>query len=236
MAARTAARTAASTNGRVSNNAANDVGGTLTIPRMKLTVVEVPIDGVTPLIVHQWSEKAKQQMLDKQMKKANKAKEAKDPEQCYHDSLYISTEGWYGVPVGGLKAALVGACRFVDGLPMTIAKRGFFVLADGRSTRGQDLIRINGEPNMREDMVRLDTGVADIRYRGEFKVWSASVRIQFVASMFTEEQVVNLLEIAGVVEGMCEHRPSSPKNATGDKGRWRVDRTKEIKIESVGGY
>lgn len=54
---------------------------------------------------HAWSEKAKRQMLDKQMKKAQSAKEAKSPEQDYHDSLYHLEGGGYGFPAVAFKAA-----------------------------------------------------------------------------------------------------------------------------------
>jgi hypothetical protein len=49
------------------------------LPALKIETVQFTLVGDSPLIVHAWSEKAKRQMLDKQMKKAAKAKEAKDP-------------------------------------------------------------------------------------------------------------------------------------------------------------
>ena len=48
------------------------------LPALKIETVHFVLIGDSPLIVHAWSEKAKRQMLDKQMKKATKAKEAKD--------------------------------------------------------------------------------------------------------------------------------------------------------------
>jgi len=60
---------------------------------MKLTLI-----GDSPLITHQWSAKAKKMMLDKQMKKATGAREAKNPEQDYKDSLYVHPDGGYGFP------------------------------------------------------------------------------------------------------------------------------------------
>src|SRR3546814_8870185 len=71
--------------------------------------------------LHAWSEKAKKMMLDKQMKKATKAKEAKDPQADYEACFYRTPTGDYGFPTIGLKAAMVAACRFVD-MKMTEAR------------------------------------------------------------------------------------------------------------------
>lgn len=197
----------------------------ITIPEPRIETIHVPIVGTTPLVVHAWGQKAKRLMLDKQQKKAKAPREVKNPEQDYRDSRYISDEGWDGVPAAGFKSALVGACRAVDDLPMTLAKRMCFVLADGRSTKQNvELVRIIGEPRMREDMVRLESGVADIRYRAEYVEWSATLRIEFNAGVISAEQIVNLCDLAGYSEGCCEWRPSSPKSASGSCGRWRVKR------------
>jgi hypothetical protein len=53
-----------------------------------IETVHFKLVGDSPLIVHAWSEKAKRQMLDKQMKKATKAKEAKDPQADYEACFY----------------------------------------------------------------------------------------------------------------------------------------------------
>ena len=182
----------------------------------------VEVEGITPLIVHAWSEKAKRQMLDKQMKKAATKREAKNPEEDYEQSLYKFADGsGFGFPAPGFKAAIVGACRLFDDLPMTRAKIMFFVEKDGEGTRQEPLVRINGEPEMREDMVRLESGVADIRYRGMFKEWSANITITFNASSISLEQLVNLVGAAGM-GGIGEWRPSAPKSSTGDFGRFKV--------------
>lgn len=199
-------------------------GGVFMIPRPNIQRIVVPIVGTTSLIVHAWSEKAKKQMRDKQTQKAKGPREAKDPQAEYQASLYVADAGWYGAPAAGFKAACVGACRLVDGLPMTLARRLLYIKADGRSTKQSniELVRIQGEPEMREDFVRLDSGSADIRYRGEFREWEAELLVEFNGSMISAEQVVNLIAIAGYSEGVCEWRTSSPHSDTGDHGKWEV--------------
>jgi hypothetical protein len=171
----------------------------ITLPRIDIRTVHIRLIGDAPLICHAWSEKAKRQMLDKQMKKAKAAKEAKSPEQDYKDSLYHLPGGGYGFPAIAFKAAAVGACRFVDGIKMTEARGAFHINAE--------LVRINGAPTPREDMVRVGMGVADIRYRGQFEAWSADLAIRYNAGALSAEQIVNLFSAAGFGIGVGEWRP-----------------------------
>ena len=183
------------------------------IKALSIKTIIVPVIGESELIVHAWSEKAKKMMLDKQMGAAKTKRALKDPEQDYRDSMYHDAQGNNAFPSTGFKAAIVGACRMVDGLPMTIAKIAFHV--DGEFTR------IYGTPHMREDMVRLETGVADIRYRAAFFPWGANLKITYNAGVISDEQLANLINLAGF-GGIGEWRPSAPKSATGSFGRFRV--------------
>src|SRR3546814_736162 len=76
------------------------------LPPLKIETVQFLLVGDSPLIVHAWSEKAKKMMLDKQMKKATKAKEAKDPQADYEACFYRTPTGDYRFPTIGLKAAM----------------------------------------------------------------------------------------------------------------------------------
>jgi len=168
------------------------------------------IQGTSPLITHAWSQKAKQMMLDKQMKKATKAKEAKNPEQDYLDSLYVLPEGkGYGFPSIGFKAAVVRAGTYAD-FHMTFLRGAFHIPGE--------LVKIDGTPTPREDMVRLSGKVADIRYRGQFVDWSAAVPIHLNESALSAEQLTNLMVVAGFAVGVGEWRPE--KN--GQYGRFEV--------------
>jgi len=187
----------------------------VSIPAPQISQLELHVVGISPLIVHKWSAKAKREILEKQMKKAKTGKEAKKPEQDYEDSMYrMSNGGGCGFPAIGFKLSAVNACRLVDGFPMTSARQMFFVLADEG-----DLVKIYGEPRMREDMVRVGRGVADIRYRAEFPEWSAKLRIDFDARVISAEQIANLFALAGHSVGIGEWRPEKD----GDFGRFRIE-------------
>jgi hypothetical protein len=169
------------------------------IPKIAIVTLPITIIGDSPLISHRWSDKAKQMMLDKQMGKAIAKKAPKDPEQEFRDSLYEHPDGGYGFPSVAFKAAAVSACRSVEGIKMTEARAAFHVPGE--------LVKIDGEPRMREDMVRIGMGTADIRYRGEFTEWKATLFVRYNESVLTPSQIVNLFNVAGFGVGIGEWRP-----------------------------
>lgn len=172
----------------------------ITLPKLDIRTLDIRIVGDSPLIVHRWSEKAKKQMLDKQMGVASAGKENKNPEQDYLDSLYTHpTEGWYGFPAIAFKNAAVSACTSLGKTVTKVAARQAFHVVG-------ELVRIEGEPSMREDMVKVGMGTADIRYRAEFKRWSATVTVRFNSRVLSADQVVNLFNTAGFAVGVGEWR------------------------------
>ncbi len=178
---------------------------TIELPKLNLQDAAIILAGDSPLICHRWSEKAKKEMLDKQMKRAKSAKEAKDPEKDFRESLYAMADGGYGFPAIAFKASAVTACSHVDGITKVAARGAFHIMAE--------MIKLEGsEPTMREDMVRIAMGTADIRYRGEFKEWKCSLPIRYNANVLSLEQIVNLFNTAGFGVGVGEWRPEKDGN------------------------
>jgi hypothetical protein len=170
------------------------------LPRFDLQRMQIRLIGDAPLICHAWSQKAKQQMLDKQTKQAKAARAAKDPMQDFLDSLYPFPGGGYGFPAIGLKSSAVDACSHVEGITKVEARGAFHIQAE--------LVKIeSGEPTMREDMVRVGLGTADIRYRGQFLKWAINVPITFNAGVLSVGQITNLFNVAGFSIGIGEWRP-----------------------------
>jgi len=170
----------------------------ITLIAPDIQMMPLMLVGTSSLICHAWSDKAKKMMLDKQMKKATTGKAAKDPEQDYNDSLYVHPDGGYGFPSVAFKAAAVRAGTYAD-MKMVFLRGAFHVLGER--------VHIEGEPSMREDMVRVGSGVADIRYRGEFRTWQTTLPIRFNARAISPEQLVNLFQVAGFSVGVGEWRP-----------------------------
>lgn len=185
------------------------------LPQLNIGMMEVVVIGDSPLIVHAWSYKAKRQMLDKQTKAAKGAREAKNPKEDFESSMYRLADGGYGFPSVGFKAAAVTAGTSVAGLTKIAARQAFHVLGEDVDVKGAfegslsrvNLARIEGTPQMREDLVRVGMGTADLRYRAEFPVWHAKLLVKYNLNVLSEGQILNLLNTAGFAVGVGEWRP-----------------------------
>lgn len=192
---------------------------------LNLKTITIPIEGIAPLIVSRFDEKSKRQIeeigkAESGLKQGGKKKNISSPEEDYEKSLYRLSDGkGYGLPAVCFKAAMVSAAYRVYGLPQTTTRVCFRVIADDPET---GLVKLNGEPRMREDMVRVGgiSKVASPRYRAEFPVWSANITIQFLEDKFTEKDIVGLLNAAGFTGGVGEWRPE--KSNSGSFGLFRV--------------
>lgn len=175
---------------------------------LDLRRVMIPIVGVTPLIVHAWSEKAKKEMRDKHAGKAkNKKHDIRKPEDEFEQAKHTSPQGFEGFPAAGFKAAMIRAAK-ICGMVMKDTQTAFFVEADCQETQ---LIKINGKARMREDMVRVGMGGTDLRYRPEYVEWYAELIIEFNAGVLSTDQVFQLVKVAGYSCGIGEMRPEKGK-------------------------
>lgn len=198
----------ASANGVKKGGRVEIIEKSISLPQLDIRQASFKIKGVTPLIVNRFDEKAQKMILDKQTKKATKGREAKNPEQQYKDSLYKIGTKKTGFPAVGFKAAMVRGGKQL-GLTMTDLRGMFHVAADDG-----DLVEIKGKHRMRKDMVRLATGVADIRFRAEYPSWEADLTISYNSAVISEEQLANLIRQAGFSCGIGEWRPEKSNSGS----------------------
>jgi len=189
---------------------------------------EFKIRGTAPYVTNKFSKRARLEMRSKQEEghtaRKGKAKEAKDFEQCYKESIHRSKDGWEGIPAPAFRNAMISACRVV-GFQMTRAKLSVFCEADGfDEDDGTPLVRITkGKPHYAEHVVRLQGVTTDIRARGMWdEGWEATVRIRFDADQFTLQDVTNLFVRAGMQVGVGEGRPDSKTSAGQGWGTFEV--------------
>jgi hypothetical protein len=186
----------------------------------------VPILGTAPLIMHKFSEKAKRQMLDA-MQGRKTPKAPKDPEAEYTAAAYRLDDGGYGFPAIAFKAATVSAARFFDkSVTMVSLRQTLFFGGEMSKVEGQMMVRIEGEPIQREDVVRVGNGGTDLRYRPQFTEWSTTLEVTYVKSMLTRESVLSLIEAGGLGVGVGEWRPEK----RGDMGTFIIDQTREVEV------
>jgi hypothetical protein len=182
--------------------------GTVEVVEFAIREVTIPITGISPLIVHAWSEKSKKMISDKQAGKAkNKKHDIRNPEEEYEAAKHISSMGWEGFPAAGFKAAMIRGAKMI-GLVMKDTQTSFFVKADDEETQ---LVRVYGESRMRTDMVRVGMGSSDIRYRPEYPTWYAELTIEFNSGILSLDQIHQLVKAAGYGNGVGEMRPEKGK-------------------------
>jgi hypothetical protein len=190
--------------------------GVVEVPDIDIARVNVRIVGMSELVMHAWSEKAKKAMLDKQMGGPAKKREFKDPKQDYEEAFYRLPDGRPCFPSIAFKAAIVSAARQVDGLPMTFLRGALHI--DG------EFVPIEGEPRMREDTVRVGNGTADLRYRPGFPEWSATLPIRLNRRALKLQQLLSLINQAGFSVGVGEFRPEKD-------GAWGMFRVDNVEVE-----
>lgn len=120
--------------------------------------------------------------------------------------FYVSSKGWRGIPVYGIRKSLFGACKF-EGLTFgTEFKSGMLgIQPDGfDQVEGTPLVRITkGKPR--------DASEIDEKLKGGIvysKGWEASVVIEFDADMFKPQGVIEIITIAGKEIGLGRIRPA----------------------------
>ena len=207
----------------------------LEIRPLEINRIPIRIVGDTPLLVHAWSAKAKKMILDAQTgKNKTKAKAKKDPFDDFINSMNwleghpeISTPeafaeavhngARWGFPVGAIKMAANSAAYRLGWTKSKMELRGAYFLksADG------NMAEIKGSiPTIREDMVRVGMGVADIRYRAEFKEWYMDFELEWSETgILTGEQIINCINAGGFAVGIGEWRPEHD----GELGRFHIE-------------
>ena len=188
------------------------------ITKPEVRTMSLAIEGEGGLICHNFSEKSRRQIAEKQAMGVKAPKDKRNPDAEYQAAFYHLVGGGYGFPCSGFKQSAIRAAKLLDGITMTDARQMFFIEADERDTTGVDCVRIEGTPEMRTDVVRLPGRVADLRYRPEIRDWSCVLRISYDEQMISDEQIVNLFWRAGYQVGIGDWRPE--KN--GDFGRFTV--------------
>lgn len=219
--------------------------GIITIPGVKTQKLTTLIIGTAPLICHKFSQKYRDAILAKHMGEASGGREAKVPLDNFNGARYRLTNGSDGIPAAGLKAGIVDGFGRDAGVFVSKAKGGIRVQADDLAT---NLVRLLGPPNpqagtevggpgwplCREDVVRNETGVVDIRHRPEYWPWGVVLNVEYLPAVASQKQVLQAIAKAGFTVGHGEWRPSSPKSKSGTYGTWRLASAEEVKAYEDG--
>ena len=225
---------------------AAQAAGRIVVPALVINEVTVTLVGDSELVVHNWSEKARAEMLGKQMGEATAGREPKDPMAEFLGTLYVIQKGKvegdfrkksddghravtirggaYGFPAIAFKDAMVTACTSHKGAVTKVQARQTFHI------KKPELALIHGVPRMREDMVRVGMGKPDIRFRAGFPEWWVQLTIRYNARVLSASQLLNLLNTAGFGVGVGEWR--SEKD--GSFGLFHCATAEELKALKAG--
>ena len=176
------------------------------------------IVGMTPLICHAWSEKARRQMLEKHVKATKAGKEIRDPHDEFMRSLYHLEDGSYGFPAMAVKKCIWQAAHKDKGITKTAIQGGFWIDAEWQQVRpalagaacNMPICRIYGsDPEMREDMVKIGSGLtktAALAYRGSFNIWAMKINGRINPAVLTAEALGAMIADSGMAVGIGEWR------------------------------
>lgn len=211
---------------------------------LEIKQTKIRIVGDTPLIVHAWSEKAKRMMLEAQQgKKQGKQKPVRSPLDDFIQAAYwltpkpdypdgadddtitaafdkaVEDGARWGFPVTAIKQATAAAAFRLNWVKNMMGVRGaLFFDADENG-----LVEIKGSvPVIREDMVKVGMGTADLRYRPQFNNWYIDLNVKYNECLgISWENLLNAINAAGFICGLGEWRPERD----GSFGMFHVEST-----------
>lgn len=206
------------------------------LPHMKLAKHQIYLRGSAPLIVHAFPEKARKEILDKQMQKAKGGRDPRNPHAEVEACKYLLRDGRHGFPAVAFKSAAVTACTSLADVTKVAARQAFRVLGEPMEDPGMlegSYIRtalvplIASVPIIREDVVRL-SGIGrmpEMRYRPEYTIWGVILQIELNTQVISFEQLGSMFQMAGHGVGIGDYRPETD----GDCGTFDIVPETEFK-------
>jgi hypothetical protein len=177
-----------------------------------IKTIDLTVRGLpgSPLVIHAFAEKAKQEIRDKQQKKAKKAKEERRPVEEFEGAKYRDDEGRECAPITALKKAIISAASAFDDITKTGLRQALFVSPADNPGWLVPIENHEGNPAtgvMREDAVTIGINTRGLTYRPEYKEWQLRISIEYNPRIVSEEQLLALVDQAGWGVGICEGRP-----------------------------
>lgn len=184
------------------------------------------IAGISSLVMHQWDDKAKRVLRERQGGRKTKDREKRDPQAEADAATYKCKDGTPGIPAIAFKSSLISAAHKDLGIEKTLVRKAVFTgLADPQQVLPITFSRVE----VREDLVRVGAGQPDLRYRPYFFDWKCSLVLQFEPSMIRVEDLATLIERAGLTVGIGEWRPEKG----GEYGRFKIDEDTAFSVVEI---
>jgi hypothetical protein len=185
------------------------------VPGIPVSVVTLYIESLTGMIQNSDHGLADKLLAD-QGKKTKSKRPPRNQEKETHNTLHFFADGvTVGFPAGGIKKCIKRGAKAVPNLAMTDIDAGLFVMRDEPR---KNLVRVEGDWESRRDIVHLQGGTPDVRYRAFFPEWRMTLNVQYNEALLSLEQVITAVNNGGFSCGLGDWRPQR----SGDYGRFRV--------------
>lgn len=194
--------------------------------------------GTSPLIVHRFSTKARQELLMPSRRKnaAERAQTLKhDPvkefQECFYRTRGVKPQTFCHIPTGMISRAIADVAIDIPGATKSAIARLTSVTTP--------TLHLYGVPNLHMTMVRSSdiNRTPDVRTRPIFEQWAIpGVTVKYMRGALTDKMVGNLLAAAGTLVGIGDWRP---QRKGGSMGQFMLvpDNDKDLKeLMKAGGY
>jgi len=189
--------------------------GILTLPGMTTDSMRVLVIGTAPLIVHKFSAKQEQILLEKHMGEATPGgREIKDPQANFEAARYHLSDNSDGIPAVSFKKSIVAMCGKDAGIFKNKAG-AIRVIADDLSTGLCRILIPDGQPTIHQEIVRNANGMPDIRHRPQYWPWACLLQISFIERYAAPARILQVIETAGYMQGVAEKRPGKSDHQNG---------------------
>lgn len=178
---------------------------------MRTNKIEVEIEGMSPLLMHNMGAKA----LESMSEKVKREKITHTPEEDAEDAVYRTESGELFIPARALKRCLVNASSWYK-VGRKSAKQfiaGCVRINPEELTLGTSDYEIDGQPVVIQ-RARI------VRYRPRLDKWKVTFEIHYDTKYWKghEDTLYEILEEAGVRVGLLDYRPQKG----GDYGTFKI--------------
>lgn len=172
---------------------------------IKVANMKVKIVGISPYLSNKMSEDTKQMLLNKQLGKGVEKMKIRNPKKEIEEKIHHIRKNKVGIPIFGLKEALVESAPYIDGLDKKKVKGSVYIIPEENG-----LVELKYKKMVINEATTRDSGrnqTPRTTFRPEFQNWSSEFNIKYNARQITPEQIVNLIKIAGFHMGIGSWRP-----------------------------
>jgi hypothetical protein len=185
------------------------------LARLDVATVKFHIVGVSPLVMHRQSEKARRELLQASVKKSkvDRAAESKhDPVAEFRAAIYRNrtddTPTACHMPGGAFKRSMAEAALRIPGGNKTEVGQLTHVVDES--------VYIYGVPFMFSQWIREGMSkTPNVRFVPIFPEWACTVEVLYTPPIINDEIIFNLLVGAGHIMGIGDGRPQKGKFSRG---------------------